>query len=158
LRGRSGYDRRRQRVLLFQIADADRVSSQQQKNYDTLSKTQPLSVGMDVEKIGRTTGHTKGTVIARSFGFEPVIYDLDIIGGKKIVWFPDVYAVKGKTGVFSDHGDSGSLVTFVDAAAERFSVGLVFASTGSGSDLTLVTPIDKILNYFGVTLVSGHNT
>ena len=142
-------------AAIFRVTDVDFLSSMQRDRYDTPADCLPLEVGMKVEKSGRTTGFTKGEVVAIFPDFENVGYDIDVIKGRKIVWFDSIYVVKGNTKDFSAAGDSGSLVVHVDDDGNIFGVGLVFAGNSEG--LTFVLSLDRILNYFGVTLVTGHN-
>jgi len=77
------------------------------------------------------------------------------------VLFAQVYVVVGEGNIFSDTGDSGSLVTTVDAEGNRSAVGLVFAGRGDaaapGEKISLILPIKPILAALDVTLVTGHN-
>ena len=57
---------------------------------------------------------------------------------------------------FSGPGDSGSLVCFRPNLGEHKALGLLFAGTQDQS-LSFVLPIQKVLDFFGVTLVSQHN-
>lgn len=95
------------------------------------------SVGQAVQKYGRTTGLTKGTVDAISASFY-VGYD------QGTARFVDQIVIKG--GGFSKGGDSGSLV--VDAAQHK-PVALLFAG---GRGVTIANPIDAVLGAFNVTI------
>jgi hypothetical protein len=70
-------------AAIFTIPDPDIVSSMQRGEYDTPSECIPLEIDMQVFKVGRTTGKTGGKVVSELFDYEPIIYELDIIGGKK---------------------------------------------------------------------------
>jgi hypothetical protein len=77
------------------------------------------------------------------------------------VFFEGIFAITGLSGLFSDHGDSGSLVTSMDANGQRTAVGIVVGGADDGrapgGKITLVLPIERILREFQVHLVSGHN-
>lgn len=142
-------------AALFEVLDPDRLSSMQRDRFDTPGDSADLEVGLVVEKVGRTTGYTRGTVVAELFDYEPINYMLDVIGGRKIIFFKSLFVIKGENDQFSTFGDSGSLVVSVDADRNRSSVGIVVGATKEG--LTLALSINRILNYFGVQLHSGHN-
>ncbi|MFQ5426702.1 MAG: hypothetical protein ACE5EV_06455, partial [Gaiellales bacterium] len=107
----------------------------------------PASVGMSVQKYGRTSGRTTGTVDAVSVTVT-VCYLADILGCLKDALFVDQIAIKGDAGLFSLPGDSGT------NDATRNPVGLLFAGAESAGDETTsyANPIDVVLSQFGVTL------
>jgi len=92
-------------------------------------------LGMDIQKMGRTTGLTQGIVTQ-------IDVTVSVDYGGRIVRFTDqVFASR-----MSSPGDSGSGILDMD----RKAVGLLFA----GSDrVTIFTPIQRILDRFGVTVV-----
>ncbi len=143
-------------AAIFKIVDEDRVSSMQRGSYDTPQACVPLVMGMTVSKVGRTTGITHGEVTSELFDCEPVLYSLDVIGGRKIVYFQSLFTIKGNAGAFSSFGDSGSLIIHTDAAGARQAVGLVVAGD-ENSGICLALSLDRILQHFGVTLAFGHN-
>jgi hypothetical protein len=143
-------------AALFTIADEARVSSMQRGSFDTPANHIPLAVGMNVLKVGRTTGVTHGDVTSELFDAEAVLYNLDIIGGRKIVYFQSLFTIKGTVGLFSQAGDSGSLIINTDAGGIRRAVGIVVAGD-ENSGTCLALSLDRMLQHFGVTLVSGHN-
>lgn len=148
-------------AAIFAIRDQSLVSSFQGTAYDTPATASALEVESNVEKVGRTTGHTAGRVVAKMNGAYGFPYTASLYGFNGSVFFDDVYAIVGTSGLFSDHGDSGSLITTSDAAGERRAVGIVVGGMDDGKapggKLTLALPISRILNDFGVSLVSGHN-
>ncbi len=91
-------------------------------------------LGMPVQKVGRTTGYTRGTITQ-------IDVAVNVQFGERTAHFVDqVMTVR-----MSGPGDSGSAI--VDM--ERHAVGLLF----SGSEyVTIFTPIRRILDHFGVTL------
>jgi hypothetical protein len=105
------------------------------------SSTTEASLGMAVQKYGRTTGHTHGTIT----GINAVL-DIAYRGGE--ARFVDQIIIAD--GTFSTGGDSGSLVvTEGILLGDRRPVGLLFA----GSDTyTVANPIDLVLDRFGVTI------
>lgn len=124
---------------------------------DSLSSTTPVALGgygipnsvtkaaalnMAVQKFGRTTLLTKGTVTGinatTAVGYADDWY----------AWFAGQVIVE-TTGVFEQPGDSGSLVVTDDAAANP--VGLLFAGNADGT-MAIVNPIDSVLEYFDVAV------
>lgn len=143
-------------AAIFIVLDGNRISSMQRDRFDTPSRAVPIEVGMRVEKLGRTTGHSAGDVISEMVGYSAVNYSLDIIGGgRKIVYFDGVFGIKDAITTFSSPGDSGSLITTKLDSGERVAVGIIVA--GSDDGVCLALSIDRILSYFDAELVSGHN-
>lgn len=137
-------------AAIFAIKDPDQVSSFQGSFHDTPDKVGTMSLGMMVEKIGRTTGETVGRVQGVIAGAEPVSY-----GRHGEVYFDSFFVVEGVGGEFSNSGDSGSLVTAC-VGNDRVALGLVFAGNPE-TKITWVLPIGPILTKLGLSLVSGHN-
>ena len=106
------------------------------------SFTRPATLNMAVQKFGRTTMLTKGTVTGinatMAVGYADDWY----------AWFTGQILVE-TPGVFEKPGDSGSLVVTDDANANP--VGLLFAGNADGT-MAIVNPIDNVLRYFGVTI------
>jgi hypothetical protein len=99
------------------------------------SATVPASVGLAVQKHGRTTGLTTGQVYAVNATVN-VGYDSGTARFiNQIVITP---------GTFSAGGDSGSLIVTKDGENP---VGLLFAGSSS---FTVANPIDLVLSHFGV--------
>lgn len=148
-------------AAIFQILDENVVTSFQGNAYDTPVAFMDPSGGMEVEKVGHTTGYTTGVVIAQLNGAFPVTYLSAHHNFNGNVFFDPVFVVAGNGDLFSDHGDSGSLVTTVDAQGVRHAVGIVIAgmpdATAPGGKLTLILPIGPALNDLQVQLVSGLN-
>jgi hypothetical protein len=95
---------------------------------------EPL-LGQTVQKMGRTTGYTSGTIIQVD-----VTVDIDY-GGRTARFAEQIF-----TSPMSSPGDSGSGILDMQNRA----VGLLFA----GSELvTIFTPIRRILDHFGVDVV-----
>jgi hypothetical protein len=97
---------------------------------------------MKVQKYGRTTGHTRGTIT----GINAVI---DVAYPSGTARFVDQIIITNDT-MFSTGGDSGSLiVTQGRLLGDRRPVALLFA----GSDInTIANPIDVVLDRFGITI------
>jgi hypothetical protein len=138
---------------LIKIADPDRVSSMQGGMYDTPSAVLSLCPNLTVEKVGRTTGHTRGVVRAQIIGAHGCSYSVQGFGSH-ISFFDPVFVVHGLNGPFSQPGDSGSLVT-AELNGDRYAVGIVFAGDPQGQSFIL--PLDVALANLGVELVTGHN-
>ncbi|MBR8303458.1 hypothetical protein KDW49_22375 [Burkholderia dolosa] len=148
-------------AAIFRIADGGRVSSSQQNVYDTPAAAIGLAAGMQVEKVGRSSGHTRGIVVDRVMGPLPVGYHAAQYGFNGTAFFEPMFIVVGLGDRFSEGGDSGSLVVHTDATGTKYAVGIVIAGRDDGSvpggKLSLIMPIQPILTKLGVTLVSGHN-
>ena len=148
-------------AAIFKLKDLTLVTSYQRDKYDTPTLTIPMAAGMIVEKTGRTTEHTTGTVIGQMYGAFSIVYQMPLYGFTGPVYFDPLFAIAGQSGAFSDAGDSGSLVTTVDGGGVRKAVGIVVGAmndgTAPGKKTSLVLPIAPILAGLGVTLVSGHN-
>ncbi|MEJ5945088.1 hypothetical protein WDZ17_07230 [Pseudokineococcus basanitobsidens] len=102
-----------------------------------------------VEKVGRTTGLTRGVVTAVELDGVAVGYPAGVLT------FDDQVEVSGTDGAFSAGGDSGSLV--YDPATGA-AVGLLFAGSErggpEGSGLTFCNPVDAVLSALGVRLLT----
>lgn len=144
-------------AALFELESGDQVSSMQGDVYDTPADVAEPTGGLAVEKVGRTTGHTRGRIL----GVVPmpmgVAYNVKEYGVSKTVYFNDVIMVEGENGQpFSKSGDSGSLVIATDDSGLRRAVGIVFAGNEArGHSFMLSLP--AILDKLNVELVSGHN-
>jgi hypothetical protein len=140
---------------LIRIANGALVTSMQRSVYDTPPSTAPMIPGMLVEKVGRTTGFTRGIVRVRNVISAPVEFYMNNNSLRKMVYFDETFVIEGADGIpFSDRGDSGSLITSVLPDGSRVAVGLLFAGDGN---ITLALCITRVLTQLGVTLVSGHN-
>lgn len=148
-------------AAMFTVGNADLLTSFQGSFYDTPAETTALVAGIQVEKVGRTTGHTIGTVVTEIFGPVNIMYRAPQYEFSGLVFFEHMFSVAGITSVFADEGDSGSLVTTVDADGVRRAVGIVVGITTDGSSPggknALILPIEPILAQLGVSLLSGHN-
>ncbi len=99
-------------------------------------------IGLAVQKYGRTTGLTTGTI-----GAVNVIVDVGYSSG--IARFVDQIIVESRRGGFLLSGDPGSLLVTRNGAAKP--VGLLFAS-GRGGAIAIANPIDLVLDSFFVTI------
>jgi hypothetical protein len=105
--------------------------------------------GLNVHKIGRTTGTTAGRVTAFELDNVVVGYELGNLR------FDDQIEIEGAGDLpFSQGGDSGSLIVDDDRGA----VALLFAGGdqggSNGKGLTYGNPIATVLDTLGVTLLS----
>jgi hypothetical protein len=106
--------------------------------------TAEATLGMKVQKYGRTTGHTLGQVT----GINAII---DVNYRTGIARFEGQIMISGEG--FSTGGDSGSLiVTKGLLAGDRRPVGLLFAGSANN---TIANPIDLVLDRFGVRVDGG---
>jgi hypothetical protein len=106
------------------------------------SATVAPTLNLAVQKYGRTTGLTRGSIIILDWegniGYSS--------GNAKFVDQIVVYSAKGP---FVKAGDSGSLVVTDSGAANP--VGLLFAGDASGK-YGIVNPIDAVLGALGVSI------
>lgn len=148
-------------AAIFGVLNPDSVSSSQGSIYDTPVNVVDPTDGMAVEKVGRTTGHTKGKIIGKELMPIAVNYSAPNFGFSGNILFEDVWIVHGDEAAFSQPGDSGSLIVQIDDNGVRSAVGLLFAggtdSLGPENHRTFFLPIRPILEKFGVQLVGGHN-
>ncbi|AYL16398.1 hypothetical protein D9N00_19140 [Pseudomonas syringae pv. actinidiae] len=149
-------------AALLLIGDTAYVSSMQGGSFDTpLIIADPIE-GMKVEKVGRTTRHTRGQIVSRSLRPAGITYEAKSYGFSGTIWFGNVFVVHGLGTEFSLAGDSGSLVVQVDDNGHPIAaVGLIFAggddSSAPGGARSLILPIRPILEAWGANLVGGHN-
>lgn len=102
-------------------------------------------VNMSVQKSGRTTGLTTGTIGA-------VDAEITVNYSNGSALFQDQILVIGNKGAFIKSGDSGSLMVSVPSGVDLpQAVGLLFA--GSLNGLAIANRIDLVLDAFGVTMV-----
>ncbi len=107
-------------------------------------------LGKSVQKFGRTTGLTQGTITGVNATVN-VCYECAgprCFGCKKLATF--YYQLIIEDGTFSAGGDSGSLIVTDDN--NRNPVGLLFAGS---SAYTIANQIDLVLNRFDVTVDDG---
>lgn len=102
-----------------------------------------------VEKIGRTTGHTRGVVTAVEVDAVAVQYD------EAVHRFDDQIEIQGAGG-FSDGGDSGSVIW---RSRDRAPMALLFAGSATGgvdgSGVTFANPLATVLRLLGAEWLSG---
>jgi hypothetical protein len=109
----------------------------------------PAEETASVEKLGRTTGHTRGRVTA--FELDNVVVGYEV-GSLR---FDDQIEVEGTgAGSFSQGGDSGSLVF---TAEDKGAFGLLFAGSdqggANGAGLTYVNPFAAVLSQLKADLL-----
>lgn len=99
------------------------------------------ALGLGVQKVGRTSGLTTGTVILINF-------DVNVGYSSGIARFVGQFATTRR---FSRAGDSGSLIVTTDETNSP--VGLLFAGARDGT--TVGNPIGPVLDRFAATMCSG---
>src|SRR3954471_20667292 len=104
----------------------------------------------EVEKLGRTTGHTRGRITAVEVDGVTVQYD------DGVHTFDDQIEVEGLSGAFSAGGDSGSVIW---RSADRAPLALLFAGSdeggSAGGGVTFANPLATVLSVFGAEWVSS---
>lgn len=108
------------------------------------------SLGLKVQKSGRTTGHTKGEITAVKVDVWVSYADI-LPTTVNTAQFVEQFRVTGEGDVFFDGGDSGSLVTTV---AGNHPVGLAVSGDGKNKKLATCTPIGTVLEVLGSLLQS----
>jgi hypothetical protein len=102
-----------------------------------------------VEKVGRTTGHTRGRITAVEVDGVGVQYD------DGVHTFDDQVEIEGLTGAFSAGGDSGSVIW---RSRDRAPLGLLFAGSteggSAGGGVTFANPLATVLQALGVSWVN----
>ncbi|MEO6019635.1 MAG: hypothetical protein ABIP45_05215 [Knoellia sp.] len=106
----------------------------------------PATVGMAVQKRGRTTEHTFGTVASTDFTVS-INYGSDV-GSHTLHHQIRINTDTTRNPRFSDHGDSGSAVMDMS----RNVVGLLFAGSNDGS-MTFANPVQAVLDELGVDVL-----
>ena len=111
------------------------------------SDTVAAAINQKVMKYGRTTGQTEGRVTA-------INATVDVGYSNGVARFVNQIIIE--PGGFSAGGDSGSLIVVQgkgkDKADDRKPVGLLFAGSFF---VTVASPIDAVLDRFGVTIDDG---
>ena len=112
------------------------------------AKPVPPEAGSRVEKVGRTTGHTRGRVTA--FEVDDVVVRYDFGNAR----FDGQIEIAGGQAPFSAGGDSGSLIF---TSGDRRPYALLFAGSDSGgptgTGVTYANPIGPILDRLKVGLL-----
>jgi hypothetical protein len=101
-------------------------------------------LGSLVHKSGRTTQYRRGFIDLIN-----TTVDVSYAPIAGVARFCRQFRVHGMPGIFSDRGDSGSLVT---TFPDNRPVGLLFAGNAA-SNTTFCNPIQPVLNAFGVNIV-----
>ena len=103
-----------------------------------------------MEKVGRTTGHTRGLITAVEVDGVAVQYD------NGVYRFDDQIEIAGRSGAFSQGGDSGSVIW---RSSDRAPLGLLFAGSSTGGDggagVTFANPLSTVLAVLGADWVVG---
>lgn len=107
------------------------------------TSTASASVGLNVQKFGRTTGHTTGTVEETNVTVSVCYVTRGPFMCESAATFVDQFTIT--PGNFSDGGDSGSLI--VTNNSNKNPVGLLFAGS---TERTIANPIGPVFNRFGV--------
>ena len=116
-------------------------------NGDGLFDDKNALLGLAVQKYGRTTKLTKGTITGIN-GTLTVCYEVLFIFCTKSARFVDQIIIE--PGGFSGGGDSGSLIVTDDGS--KSPVALLFAGS---STQTIANRLDLVLDYFGVSIDGG---
>ncbi|MEV6827927.1 hypothetical protein [Amycolatopsis sp. NPDC051102] len=126
--------------------DAGRASSCTVAEIGDVRGSKAAALGMAVRKRGRTTGLSYGTVdgIAATVNVD---YG-DGLGVHTLANQVSIAADTAHNAIFSDHGDSGSVIVDSDG----YVVGLLFAGAGAS---TVANPISAVLSELNISLCVG---
>lgn len=143
------------RAVLSENTDGAVVTVDQNKDWDSavvdigdVAGSTEARIGMAVQKRGRTTQHTFGTVASAEATLS-LDYG-DGLGTRTLRRQVRIVTDTAQSPRFSDGGDSGSVVMDMD----RKVVGLLFAGSTDGST-TFANPIAGALDELGAELPSG---
>jgi PKD repeat protein len=112
------------------------------------SSTMDASIGLNVQKYGRTTSWTHGEIAEINVTVDVCYETRGPFNCVKAARFVNQISIT--PGTFSGGGDSGSLIVTDDDSANP--VGLLFAGS---TDRTIASPIGVVLERFGVTIDDG---
>jgi len=150
-------------TAVFKILHPDQLTSWQGHAYDTPTVIEDPEEDAPVEKVGRSTHHTKGIIESQLVGPLRMDYNATIyhsaeenIVFRGSVFFDPVFIVRGSGGTFSIEGDSGALVVRREEGsnAPEAAVGLVIG--GRGDQETYIIPLKPALDALKMSLVSAH--
>ena len=126
--------------------DAGKTTSGTIVDIGTVNGTKPATLGMVVRKRGRTTGLTHGSVDGLS-----LTVNVDYGDGLGVHTLTDQVSIATDTAqnpLFSDHGDSGSVIVDSTGAV----VALLFAGSGTN---TVGNPIASVLSELNIAIPKG---
>jgi hypothetical protein len=102
-------------------------------------------LGLNVKKLGRTTGFTTGVVSGLN-SFEIIVAPT----GQLTFWSGQIeFTGTNGNASLGGPGDSGSLIVTDDLLGDRFPVALLYAG---GGGITDGNPIQEVLDFFDVTI------
>ena len=137
-------DRRSVKKMIYEIAGAPTGNKE-------------ATLRMKVQKSGRTTDVTDGTVVSKTYDYTMKWSSASwtnpatgTVAGNFVDWahFKDQIKIKGRRGNFSQQGDSGAVV--LEKGSKKV-VGLLFAITGAHSVANHIKPI---LTHFDVHIMT----
>jgi hypothetical protein len=127
---------------IAELTDPNLGSARVISKIGKLTSDQPLDAveGMCVEKVGRGTGYTTGTVfdVSATITLEYELGELK---------FEDQILIRGLSGVFSQYGDSGAVVVEMDSGR---ATGLLI---GGSPEYSIANHLGNVLTELGVNLV-----
>lgn len=126
--------------------DAGKTTAGTIVDIGTVNGTKPATLGMVVRKRGRTTGLTHGSVDGLSLTVN-VDYG-DGLGVHTLTNQVSIATDTAQNPLFSDHGDSGSVIVDSTGAV----VALLFAGSGTN---TVGNPIASVLSELNIAIPKG---
>ena len=114
------------------------------------------SVGLNVKKMGRTTGLTRSSVSAINGAFS-ITYSDECAGGADFTQsYTNQIVIQNRRCKFQDGGDSGSLL-LEDVDNSPRAVGLCFAGSVQCSNqaIAIANPIGDVLSHYGASMVGN---
>jgi hypothetical protein len=126
--------------------DASKTTAGTIVDIGTVNGTKPATLGMAVRKRGRTTGLTHGSVDGLSLSVN-IDYG-DGLGVHTLTNQVSIATDTTQNPLFSDHGDSGSVIVDSTGAV----VALLFAGSGTN---TIGNPIASVLSELNISIPLG---
>jgi hypothetical protein len=158
-----GNHKKNMDAAIFKIAVPDKHTSFQGNAYDTPATISEPEEDAPVQKVGRSTGHTRGTIESQLVGSQRVDYKMTAFHSAEentsfqgSVFYEPVFIVRGLGGSFAAAGDSGSIVITRPENGEPSAVGIVIGGDPV-NDVTFILPLSPILAALSMELVSGYN-
>ncbi|QOY95617.1 hypothetical protein IM543_07135 [Massilia sp. UMI-21] len=102
---------------------------------------------LPIAKRGASTGLTRGSVVA--IHYSGVAANLER--------FQDMLFIDGRNDEFVDHGDSGAAIVHPVDAERNLVVGLLWGKAPNANRIGVATPIDRILEAFGVSVLTAND-
>jgi len=143
-------------LLRNEVPSVGEISGTYEVNFDSLDV-----IGLPVKKVGRTTGHTKGIVVAFGYGVPNANEQVDrLLGHEPANVYTDFLIAPMGEAPFSAPGDSGSGILVDDDTHNNQALGLLWGGwptdigRGKGiEDLTYAINLGRVLQELQLELL-----